>query len=105
MLKQSKAIVKEGPDIHDSRLWAKVWNRPIQPKLRFFCWKVIQGIVPTIDALLTRGLEINALCPVCRTINESLSYLFFHYPIALSLADVLGCSNFTESSQHPVVFW
>ncbi|CAN0900718.1 hypothetical protein LINGRAHAP2_LOCUS21001 [Linum grandiflorum] len=93
-----------GPFIHDSRLWAKVWSLPLQPKLRFFLWKLIHDILPTSEALLHRGIEMDSLCPVCGMCPETISHLFFSCTIAQTLSSSLGCNNFTDHDQHPVIF-
>ncbi|CAN0907798.1 hypothetical protein LINGRAHAP2_LOCUS24993 [Linum grandiflorum] len=100
----STQILKAGPDIRDSRLWAKIWSLPIQPKLRFFLWKIIYGILPTSDALSQRGVDVDSRCPVCLTSPETLSHLFFSCIISQSLAFSLGCDNFTGIDKHLVSF-
>ncbi|CAN0917711.1 hypothetical protein LINGRAHAP2_LOCUS30470 [Linum grandiflorum] len=61
---------KSGVELHDEQLWARIWNLQIHPKLRFFLWKVVHGILPTFDALQSRQLEIASLCPVCNEAAE-----------------------------------
>ncbi|CAN1240044.1 Uncharacterized mitochondrial protein AtMg00310, partial [Linum grandiflorum] len=95
---------KAGPAIHDSRLWAKVWSLPIQPKLRFFLWKIIQGILPTFDALRQRGVDVDHRCPVCSNSDETLSHLLFSCLVTKSLTSSLGSDTFTCSNSHPVIF-
>ncbi|CAN0921549.1 Uncharacterized mitochondrial protein AtMg00310 [Linum grandiflorum] len=100
----SPRLPTAGPSIHDSRLWAKVWSLPIQPKLRFFLWKLIHGILPTSDALIHRRIDVDSRCPVCGISLETISHLFFSCIVAQTLASSLGCTSFIGLDRHPIIF-
>ncbi|CAN0905436.1 hypothetical protein LINGRAHAP2_LOCUS23667 [Linum grandiflorum] len=95
---------KSGPAIHDSRLWAKIWSLPIQPKLRFFLWKIVHDILPTANTLLQRGVDIEPWCPVCCTSDDTTSHLFFSCIVSRNLALSLRCESFTGVDRHLVIY-
>ncbi|CAN0876708.1 Putative ribonuclease H protein At1g65750 [Linum grandiflorum] len=84
--------LKSGAELHDEQLWARIWNLQVQPKLRFFLWKIVHGILPTSDALQSRHLEIPSLCPVCSDAEESISHLFFSCSEAKRLAIIIDAT-------------
>ncbi|CAN0899642.1 Uncharacterized mitochondrial protein AtMg00310 [Linum grandiflorum] len=93
---------KFGVELHDEQLWARIWSLPIQPKLRFFLWKIVHGILPTSDALQSRQLEIPSICPVCNDAAESIFYLFFSCSVAKRLAIKIDATEFIIST-NPVI--
>ncbi|CAN1175048.1 Putative ribonuclease H protein At1g65750 [Linum perenne] len=62
----------------DPSVWRVVWSLRIQPKLRFFLWRLCHRILPTIDDLNRRGIELPSLCPVCLRQDETLEHLLFN---------------------------
>ncbi|CAN1192859.1 hypothetical protein LINPERHAP2_LOCUS41742 [Linum perenne] len=48
----------------DARAWNSIWTYPVTPKLQFFIWKCVLGILPTRVALSTRIKDIVRLCPM-----------------------------------------
>ncbi|CAN0881768.1 hypothetical protein LINGRAHAP2_LOCUS14426 [Linum grandiflorum] len=75
--------------LDDSHLWAKVWGSQLQPKLKFFLWKIIHNILPTHEILITRQLPIAATCHVCGFNTETIHHLFSHCTIATKPASSL----------------
>ncbi|CAL1373659.1 unnamed protein product [Linum trigynum] len=69
----------------DRSLWKRIWATPIPPKLRYFIWQLVRGVLPTGEALSTRGMEGLEPCPVCGEEVESLEHLFFRCRVALQL--------------------
>ncbi|CAN0873111.1 Uncharacterized mitochondrial protein AtMg00310 [Linum grandiflorum] len=94
-----------GPELLNSELWAKVWSSPIQPKLRFFMWKLFHGVLPTSVALADRHMPIPRLCSVCFLDGETIDHLFLSCPVALKLGAEKNCTNFIQPGVHPVNLW
>ncbi|CAN0856618.1 Uncharacterized mitochondrial protein AtMg00310 [Linum grandiflorum] len=92
-----------GVDLYDEHLWTRIWSLPVQPKLRFFLWKIVHGILPTSDALQYRHLDIPSLCPVCYETDESISHLFTSCNVAKRLAVSIDTTTFTLSASHPII--
>ncbi|OMO85295.1 reverse transcriptase [Corchorus capsularis] len=58
------------------QFWKWVWSLKFLPKLKFFLWEVILGIVPTRSLLFHRGFIVNLSCPFCNSEEETLQHLF-----------------------------
>ncbi|CAN0837936.1 hypothetical protein LINGRAHAP2_LOCUS1935, partial [Linum grandiflorum] len=72
---QTISPTKSGRSLLDSHVWAKLWGSPIQPKLKFFAWKIFNNILPLHDTLAARPIKILTTCSVCHTSVETLQHL------------------------------
>ncbi|CAN1327976.1 hypothetical protein LINPERPRIM_LOCUS34304, partial [Linum perenne] len=61
----------------DAILWRSVWSLCIQPKLRFFLWRLCHRILPTIEGLNARDMDLDPLCPVCLQLPETVEHILF----------------------------
>lgn len=62
--------------------WNKhLWLPPLQPKLKFFLWKVATNSLPTGANLQTRDLRGNTACKRCGA-EETIAHILFHCDIA-----------------------
>ncbi|CAN0907795.1 hypothetical protein LINGRAHAP2_LOCUS24991 [Linum grandiflorum] len=95
---------KFGVELHDEHLWARLWSLNIQPKLRFFLWKIVHGILPTFDALQSRHLDVPSLCPVCNGADESITHLFISCVVAKQLSLLIDDTEFTNTTVNPVTY-
>ncbi|CAI0429775.1 unnamed protein product, partial [Linum tenue] len=69
----------------DKTSWVRLWNAPIPPKLKVFIWQVFCRILPTTEALIEKGAEVQPRCPVCWAAKETLEHLFFDCRVAQTL--------------------
>ncbi|CAN0847378.1 hypothetical protein LINGRAHAP2_LOCUS4943, partial [Linum grandiflorum] len=95
---------KFGPTLVDSHLWATLWGSSIQPKLKFFAWKIFQNILPLQDTLAARSITVPSSCPVCAGSAETLQHLLCECIVPRQLGDLLGYPSFLQNL-HPVVLW
>ncbi|CAN0858434.1 hypothetical protein LINGRAHAP2_LOCUS7243, partial [Linum grandiflorum] len=91
-----------GPMLVDSHLWAKMWSSPIQPKLKFFIWKVFHNILPLREALARRSVDVTLNYPVCGQDVETVHHLFQR--IAQQLGNLMGRQSFLLDL-HPIALW
>ncbi|XVE61195.1 hypothetical protein DITRI_Ditri06bG0020100 [Diplodiscus trichospermus] len=54
-----------------------MWTARVIPKVKYFMWKTVQGILPTMDNLQGRRLQVDNACPVCGCQNESSIHVFY----------------------------
>ncbi|CAN1800751.1 Uncharacterized mitochondrial protein AtMg00310, partial [Linum perenne] len=64
----------------DFSTWISIWSLQIQPKLRFFLWKILHRILPTLHGIMVRirSETIDPLCPVCYDAPETVEHLLVH---------------------------
>ncbi|CAN1159418.1 Uncharacterized mitochondrial protein AtMg00310, partial [Linum perenne] len=74
----------------DAGAWNSIWTFPVPPKLQFFIWKCVLGILPTRVALSTRIKDIVRLCPVCAYTEETVSHLLLYCPLAVRFGDLMN---------------
>ncbi|KAF7823302.1 ribonuclease H [Senna tora] len=51
--------------------WKSMWRLPILPRFKVLMWRVCLEIIPTIEALEKRGMEIKDKCPWCSAEDET----------------------------------
>ncbi|CAN1126729.1 Putative ribonuclease H protein At1g65750 [Linum perenne] len=89
----------------DETLWKKTWALQVQPKLRFFLWKILNRILPTKQGIFHRRLNVDPLCLVCREGEESVEHLLLFCPITLLLANSLQIPVHNFQTQHIAIAW
>lgn len=61
--------------------WARfVWNQAIIPKFKITSWLFLLNRNPTMDRLISWGLDLENCCLLCGTAPESRDHLFFLCP-------------------------
>lgn len=58
----------------NKRWWSSIWNLHLPSKLKIFCWKACQGILPTMFGLHKRNISKSPFCPRCRKAVETVSH-------------------------------
>lgn len=51
-------------DNRQSKVWKRLWQLKIPPKIRLFLWKAFQNCILTKANLIQRGMDVVPLCPV-----------------------------------------
>lgn len=67
-----------------------VWNSYGIPRQNFLTWLVIQNRCPTKDRLLSWGLQVDPLCPLCNVGQESHNHLFFDCSFSFQIWSVMA---------------
>ncbi|KAF7823223.1 ribonuclease H [Senna tora] len=57
--------------------WKSVWKLPVLSRFKVMFWRICLGIIPTVDALKRRGMQINESCVLCEEEPENVFHLFF----------------------------
>ena len=60
------------------KIWSIIWRARVLPKIKYFAWRMVQGLFPTCTQLLRRGLQVNNVCYVCGSHGETLSHTFYY---------------------------
>lgn len=61
---------------NDQKAWKALWNANVQPKIKHFVWKILNGAISTRKILTRRRVCHDSLCPICANDDESSSHLF-----------------------------
>jgi hypothetical protein len=56
--------------------WKSIWKAKVQNKCRFFTWLAVQLKLPTTDRIIKQGRQVNPICALCRTTDESHIHMF-----------------------------
>lgn len=58
-------------------LWKSIWKSETSPKLRHFLWRSLSGALAVKERLLSRGIQINPMCPSCGNSPEDINHVLF----------------------------
>ncbi|CAN1141466.1 Uncharacterized mitochondrial protein AtMg00310 [Linum perenne] len=86
-------------------LWGSIWDLQIQPKFRFFLWRLCHRILPTIEGLNSRGMSLPTTCPCCLRGPKTLEHFLFHCIVARRLMQTLNLDLESIPHSHPAVTW
>ncbi|CAN1249482.1 Putative ribonuclease H protein At1g65750 [Linum perenne] len=89
----------------DSNAWNRLWSFPVPPKLRFFIWKCVLGVLPTRTALSSRIPNFPRSCPVCEDSEESVSHLLLWCPLAFRFGSIMSIPLHLISSSNFCIVW
>lgn len=53
-----------------------IWNAPCTATAKQFLWRIAHNSLPTMLGIQRRGIEVDALCPVCTRLDEYGAHLF-----------------------------
>ena len=54
-----------------------VWKAKIMPKVKYFIWRLLSGLLPACVELIKKGIQVNNICPMCGEQDESPFHIFF----------------------------
>ena len=60
-----------------SPIWKMIWAANVIPKVKYFIWRFIRGILPTIGNLLKKRLNVEGSCQTCGGGFESIFHAMF----------------------------
>ncbi|CAN1750043.1 hypothetical protein LINPERHAP1_LOCUS3908 [Linum perenne] len=89
----------------DSAAWNDIWSFPIPPKLQFFVWKCVLGVLPTRTTLNVRIPDFPRSCPVCENSEESVCHLLLFCPLAARFGSVMNIHLHLVSSTKFCIVW
>lgn len=61
---------------NSSLLWKSIWDAKVQPKIKFFCWRLLSNALPTKANIFRRRMSNDGLSPICQQGFESAEHLF-----------------------------
>ncbi|CAN1817985.1 Putative ribonuclease H protein At1g65750 [Linum perenne] len=95
----------EPTSVVDKKLWEGSWNLQIQPKFRFFIWKLLRGIIPVKGELIKRKIQLSPECPVCGMEDESIEHLFLRCILVSKVATLCNLPMTSFNAPSFVYTW
>ena len=75
--KAREILGKDRPQIENrSMIWKSIWMAKVVPKVRIFMWRLIHNIVPTVQNLRRKGLQLVNRCCVGQEGESTFHVLF-----------------------------
>ena len=59
-----------------SKMLEWTWKQNLLPKIKFFLWLVVRGVLPTYGFLSARKIEIPIKCNFCSHNVENIDHIF-----------------------------
>ncbi|KAF7830925.1 ribonuclease H [Senna tora] len=57
--------------------WRNMWKLPLLSRFKAFMWRACHNIIPTIEVLERRGVQIDENCVFCNSESESVYHVLF----------------------------
>ncbi|CAN1796485.1 hypothetical protein LINPERHAP1_LOCUS20908, partial [Linum perenne] len=91
----------------ESSIWLSVWSLEIQPKLRFFLWKILHRILPTMHGIKIRiqSETLDSTCPVCLEGPETIEHLLLHCRISQCFLRMCSLHPPNFGDTHISIYW
>ncbi|XP_019160786.1 PREDICTED: uncharacterized protein LOC109157341 [Ipomoea nil] len=59
----------------NSQVWSSVWKLKIPPNWKNFMWITLSNILPTLDNLIKKRVDLVNVCPVCGLVEENVMHV------------------------------
>ncbi|OMP07377.1 hypothetical protein COLO4_07398 [Corchorus olitorius] len=69
-------------------LWNSIWKSRVYPKVHFFMWRLVKGILPIRSNLQQRGMILDDEYVTCGVERENVEHLFFLCHFSRTLWDM-----------------
>ncbi|XP_074266190.1 uncharacterized protein LOC141588658 [Silene latifolia] len=64
------------PSFYSAFPWKILWGVHSSTKLPLLVWRIIHNILPSLENLFVRGIQVSTSCVFCHSQTESLDHLF-----------------------------
>ncbi|CAN1811474.1 hypothetical protein LINPERHAP1_LOCUS26233 [Linum perenne] len=102
------------PDLFSANLspmepstWISIWSLQMQPKLRFFLWKILHRILPTLHGIMVRvrSETIDPLCEICYDAPETVEHLLLHCVLTRRFLHMCSLTPPDLGDTHISIYW
>ena len=66
----------------DKRLWNRIWQLQVPPKVKTFVWRVCSDILPTRLNLCRKMTPLDLACAICQQHDETVAHALWGCPMA-----------------------
>ncbi|XP_074310578.1 uncharacterized protein LOC141646600 [Silene latifolia] len=64
------------PSFYSAFPWKVLWGFRCSPKFPLLVWRIVHNILPSLENLSVRGIQVSTCCVFCNSQSESLDHLF-----------------------------
>lgn len=76
-----------------AKVWSNLWKLKVPAKVKHFCWKTLNGFIPTRVNLHRRGIQTNVMCPRCSENVETTDHILVGCKKAQEIWDLTFVHN------------
>ncbi|CAI9769874.1 unnamed protein product [Fraxinus pennsylvanica] len=73
--------------------WNKFWRYKIPAKVRNLLWRALQNVLPTVDQLRAKRVNIESHCPACLMHEEYVLHVFVSCEFAQNVWEAVGVAD------------
>lgn len=66
----------EHPVVQRVEVWKLLWYAKVMPKIKYFMWRWLQGLLPVFDVLARRGMAMSSNCCICSKEEDCFKHVF-----------------------------
>lgn len=55
-------------------MWKRTWRLNVKSKVKHFIWKCCNGVLPIVDKLIQRVMQVDHICKVCDEAPETVEH-------------------------------
>ncbi|KAK7268454.1 hypothetical protein RIF29_21152 [Crotalaria pallida] len=79
---QSSVGDSSSSDPNNNYQWQRLWKANVPNKVKIFWWKAIKGILPTMDNLARKHIDVGSCCSRCSREFETQMHALWYCPFA-----------------------
>lgn len=65
-----------------SHLWKSLWAADVIPRAKISAWKLINNITPYKANILSKGIDLNPFCTLCKKKEEATPHIIWYCKIS-----------------------
>lgn len=86
----------------DKRIWKGIWQMKVRRKIKIFAWRVSKKILPTLQNLRHKKIDVANICCLCQASGEDVTHaLLFCSHVRLLWQYIL---SLLQQIQHQLTF-
>ena len=83
----ARSMLGRGNEANEERspIWRFIWKSEVIPKVKLFIWRLVQNIIPTVENLRYKRIQLPNNCSVCGGNGENSVHVMFDCPLSISI--------------------
>ncbi|CAI9755784.1 unnamed protein product [Fraxinus pennsylvanica] len=80
--------------------WSKLWHLKVPAKVRNLIWRASLNVLPTIDQLRAKRVDVDSRCPVCHLHEESVLHTLVLCEFAQKVWEAAGVNSSSPTATN-----